>query len=89
MAVGAPPASILKMILGQGLRLALVGVPLGLAAAITGAVAARSLLFGVKPLDAVSCLAGSLAVVGIALLASHFPARRATRIDPAVALRAE
>jgi predicted permease len=89
LAVGAPPASILKMILGQGLRLALVGVPLGLAAAVAGGVAARSLLFGVKPLDAISCLAGSLVVVGIALLASHFPARRATRIDPAVALRAE
>ncbi len=89
VALGAEPGSIVRMVLGQGLRLAMVGVPLGLAGAIAGSIAVSSLLFGVKPYDPVSYLAGALGVAGVALLASHFPARRATRIQPSDALRAE
>ena len=87
MALGANRADVLRMILQQGLVLTATGVGIGLVAAATGARVLRSLLFGVSTLDVVS-FAGSAAVLAlVALVASYLPARRATRVDPMLALR--
>lgn len=89
VALGAEPRKVVRMVLGGSLKLAIAGVALGLAAAVAGAITVSSMLFGVKPADPVSYLCGAAVVVAIALLASHIPARRASRVDPAVALRSE
>jgi hypothetical protein len=89
MALGAEPRNLQAMVLKEGFRLIVVGVTLGLAATMAGAVAASSLLFGVKPADPLSYLSSAAVVVAIAMLASHVPARRASRVDPAVALASE
>jgi predicted permease len=89
MALGASGGSVLRLILGQGLRLAGVGLVLGLAIAVAGTRLLRTVLFEVQPND----LAVYLVVTGllgvVALVASYVPARRATRVDPAIALRCE
>jgi predicted permease len=89
MALGAEPRKVLAMVLKEGFRMVIVGVTLGLAAAVAGAVAVSSLLFGVKPADPLSYACSAAVVVAIAILASHVPARRASRVDPAVALGSE
>jgi putative ABC transport system permease protein len=89
MALGALPRDVFRMVLGDGLRLAAAGMPFGLAAAVLGAMTVSKLLFGVRPLDPLPYLLGSLPVLVIALFASHLPARRAARVDPADALRNE
>jgi putative ABC transport system permease protein len=89
MAIGARPAEILRMILGQGLVLALVGVALGLVGALWLTRVLGQLLFEVTPTDPVTYV-GVAAVLGLAaLIACYIPARRAARVDPIVALRAE
>jgi putative ABC transport system permease protein len=89
MAVGARPAEILRMILGQGLVLALVGVAFGLVGALWLTRVLGQLLFEVTPTDPVTYV-GVAAVLGLAaLIACYIPARRAARVDPIVALRAE
>jgi putative ABC transport system permease protein len=89
IALGATPAHVVGMVLTQGLRPASVGVVAGLA--IAGAVVRvlQSLLFEVKPLDVQVFFAVAVLLMTIAALACGIPARRATRIDPAVALRTE
>jgi predicted permease len=89
MALGAEPRKVLGMVLTEGLRLVAVGVTLGMAVTVAAAMAASSLLFGVNPADPLSYLCSAAVVVAIAMLASHVPARRASRIDPAVALGSE
>ena len=89
MTLGANRAHVLKLVMGQGLRLAGMGVVIGLALAATGTPLARSLLYNVSPFDPFSFTAVATFLVGIALLASYVPARRATRVDPLVALRDE
>ncbi len=89
IAIGAQPRNVQRMILGHGAKLALVGIPIGLAGAVVAGFAMSRLLYGVAPADPVSYGAGTLVVFGIALLASHLPARKAMRVDPAVALRSE
>ncbi len=89
IAIGAEPRKVVRMVLGDGLRLAVTGMVFGLAAAVLGAFAISKLLFGVEPADPFSYLCGAFVVVAIAVLASHVPARRASRVDPAVALRSE
>jgi len=89
MALGAQPRQIERLVLGESLRLAAVGVPLGLAGLAVAARLASSALLGVGPVEPLSYLLSAAAVVGLALAAAWLPARRAARVDPMEALRAE
>jgi predicted permease len=89
MALGAQRRDVLRLVVGQGLKLALVGVALGLAAAFLLTRVMSSLLFGVSPTDPATLATISLVLVAVALLASYIPARRATKVDPLIALRYE
>ena len=89
MALGAGTRDVLKLVLRRGLVLASVGVLFGLAGAFALTRLMTSLLFEVKPTDALTFAAVSLSLVAIALLACYIPARRATKVDPLVALRYE
>ena len=88
-AMGAQPADVLRLILGQGARLAAYGIALGLAAAFALTRLMANLLFEVKPADAWTFAAISLLLGAVALLASYLPSRRAMAIDPVAALRHE
>lgn len=89
MALGAQKADVLWMVIGNALRLSLVGVGVGVAAALALTHFLSSLLYGVKPTDPLTFIAVSLILTGVALLACYIPARRATKVDPMVALRYE
>ena len=89
IALGASPAQVVGMVLAQGLRPATAGVLAGLAIAVAIVRVLQSLLFEVKPLDVQVFFAVAVALMTIAALACAIPARRATRIDPAIALRTE
>jgi predicted permease len=89
MALGAARADILRLVLGRGLMLVGIGVVLGLIAAAAVSRLVSSLLFGISAVDPVTFVVVPLALAAMALLASYVPAVRATRIDPAAALRAE
>jgi putative ABC transport system permease protein len=89
VALGAQKGDVLRMILGQGIRLALFGVAVGLAAALGLARFLSSLLYGIKPTDLLTFIAVPLVLVAVALLACYIPARRAANVDPMVALRHE
>ncbi len=89
VALGAQRGNILRLILGGGMRVVLVGVVLGLAGAFALTRFLSSMLFGVKPNDPLTFLAVAFLLAGVALLASYVPARRAMRVDPMVALRYE
>jgi putative ABC transport system permease protein len=89
MALGADPGSVLRMLLGQGMVSVVIGLLAGLVGALGLSRLVSGLLFGVAPTDPL-CFAGSAAVlVLVALVASFLPARRATGIDPILALRTE
>jgi putative ABC transport system permease protein len=89
LALGAAPASVLQLILGQGLVLTLVGVVLGVGGglAVTGTM--RTLLYSVQPTDLVTFVTVPIVLIVVAILAIYVPARRAMRVDPLVALRSE
>jgi putative ABC transport system permease protein len=89
MALGARRPDVFKLVVGNGMRLTLVGVVIGLAAAAAGTRLLATLLYGIRPTDFVSFAGVTLLLATVALLASYFPARRAMRVDPAVALRHE
>ena len=89
MALGAQRSHVLKLAVGQGLKLVLIGVAIGLAAALALTRVMKTLLFGVSATDPTTIVAISVLLVGVALLASYIPARRATKVDPLVALRYE
>jgi predicted permease len=88
-ALGATRQDILELVLKRGLFLALLGVCSGLIAALALGRIIASYLYGVKPRDPLTFIAVSLVLFGITLLASYLPARRATKVDPMVALRYE
>ena len=89
MALGAQRTDVLKMLIRQGMSLVAIGVVLGLAGAWALTRVMVSLLFGVKPTDATTFASVSALLIVIALLACYIPARRATKVDPLVALRYE
>ena len=89
MALGAQPREVVAMVLGGGLRLALVGIALGAAVGLVAARALDRLLFHVTPGDPLTLGVVAAMLVGVALLATYVPARRAARVDPMVALRSE
>ena len=89
VALGASTGRISRMILGEGLAMSLAGVGLGLAASFAATEVLKSLLFGVKPSDPVTFVAVAGVLVFVALAASYFPARRASKADPLVAMRGD
>jgi predicted permease len=89
LALGAQTSNVLKLILGQGFRLAMVGVALGLLAAIAFTRLLKGLLFGISASDPLTFAVIAVLLVGVALLACWIPARRATKVDPLEALRSE
>jgi putative ABC transport system permease protein len=89
MALGAGQGGILKLVVGQGLFLAFLGIGIGLAASLALTRVLQTMLFGITPTDPATFFAVGLLLAGVALLACYIPARRATKVDPMVALRHE
>jgi putative ABC transport system permease protein len=89
MALGATPALVMRDVLWYGVRLTVVGLAVGLAGAVAGTRVLSSLLYGIKPLDPLTFIAVPLLLAVVAVAASYIPARRATQVDPMVALRHE
>jgi putative ABC transport system permease protein len=89
LALGAQATNVLRMILAQGLRLAIAGVVVGLAGAFAFTRLLKGLLFGISASDPLTFAVIAIVLVGVALLACWLPARRATKVDPLEALRSE
>jgi ABC-type antimicrobial peptide transport system permease subunit len=89
MALGANRGDVLKLVLRQGMTLALLGEVVGLLGAFALTRVMRGLLFGIGPLDATTFVAVIIASTVVAFVACYIPARRATKVDPLVALRYE
>jgi ABC-type antimicrobial peptide transport system permease subunit len=89
LALGAAPRDILRLMIGQGMKLTVIGVTIGFIGAIAITRLTSSLLFSVAPTDFVTFAVSAVALTLVALLACFLPARRATKVDPLVALRYE
>ena len=89
IALGAQPAQVFRLVTGEGLRLALMGVGIGLAASLALTRVLRSFLYEVSPLDPITYGTVAVILIAVGLFASYLPARRATRVDPLIALRYE
>jgi putative ABC transport system permease protein len=89
MAIGARPGDVFRMILGHGMKLALIGIAIGLLGAFILTRFMATMLFGVAPTDATTFTGISLLLIAIALLACYLPGRRATKVEPTISLRYE
>ncbi|HKB55836.1 MAG TPA: FtsX-like permease family protein, partial [Ramlibacter sp.] len=89
VALGAQPAAVLRLVLGEGLALAGVGIAVGAVGAVFAARLIRSWLFGIGPADPASFAGVALALALVALAASYLPARRAARVSPLIAMRGD
>ncbi len=89
IALGADARQVTRMVIGEGARLITIAVGIGLLASLGAARLLRSQLFGVAPNDVLTFIAVTVVLAGVALLACYLPARRASRVDPMVALRSE
>ena len=87
VALGASPAKIRSLVLWQGMRLTIAGVVLGIVGALALSQLVRSILFGIGAMDPLTFVAVGLLLVMVSLLPCYIPARRATRVDPLIALR--
>jgi len=89
MALGARPREVGRLIVGQGMLLALIGLSIGVPLALAMGRAIAGLLYGVAPDDLATFAGVSVLLAGVSFAACYFPARRAMRVDPTVALRYE
>jgi ABC-type antimicrobial peptide transport system permease subunit len=89
VALGAEPSALLAMVMGDGLRLALLGIGLGLGVALLAGRTLAALLYGIAPGDPLTLTAAGVVRLFVAVAASLLPARRATRVDPMGALRSD
>ena len=89
LALGAHPSDVLRLILGQGTKLALIGIAIGIAAALALTSLMTKIIFGVSAHDPLTFIGVAIVLIAVALAACYFPARRAMRTDPMVALRYE
>jgi ABC-type antimicrobial peptide transport system permease subunit len=89
LALGSPKTAVLRLVIGEGIKLAAIGCALGLAASLALTRVIQTLLFGVSPTDPLTFVTSGLLLTGVALLACWLPARRAARVDPMLALRYE
>ena len=89
MALGARATQVVRLVLGQGLRTIGLGIAIGLAASVAATRLIRAQLFGVEPTDPLTFAWAPIALAVVATIACYLPARRASRVDPVVALRSE
>jgi ABC-type antimicrobial peptide transport system permease subunit len=89
IALGTPKAQLLWMVLRESLTLLAVGICLGIPMSLAASRAIRAALFGVEPADPLTSIAAAALIAGVLLAGSYIPARRATKIEPMVALRYE
>jgi putative ABC transport system permease protein len=87
LALGAERRSILRMVLGQGVALVLIGASIGLAAAVGVSRSMAGVLYGIRPIDPATFVIVSALLVGVAVSACYLAARRAVRVNPMIALR--
>ena len=89
MALGADTRSVLAMVIGDALKMALIGIVIGVAGGFAATQAMKGLLFGVSAADPLTFAAVAVVIAGVTVLASYIPARRATQVDPTIALRVQ
>ncbi len=89
MALGAMPRDVLKLVVGHGMALVFIGVTIGLVASLALSRLSEKLLFDVSPTDPLTFFVIASLLIAVAMLACYIPARRATKVDPMVALRCD